>query len=83
MNPGDNRDSYYKNHIADIPDGTPDWTTFELSIKSEDGKSTRPHTFKNVNDSRKEEIIEAFNALDKSKREKLINDTTSTISFNN
>jgi hypothetical protein len=63
------KDNAYKDTIKTITSLQTNWTTQEIEIKSKDGNGTEKHTFINVDNSRKKEIIEAINDLpDENKR---------------
>ena len=57
------KDNAYKEGIKTITNIPEKWTTKEIPIKSKDGNSTEMHTFTNVDNSRKKEIIQAINEL--------------------
>lgn len=76
------KDNAYKDTIKTITSLQTNWTTQEIEIKSKDGNGTEKHTFINVDNSRKKEIIEAINGLDENRRVEFWN-SQKTIKFNN
>ena len=77
------RDNYYKGQITNITETPADWTTYEVTINPEDkGGTPIKYKFADVADNRKEDIINAINAMDKTKRAKLVG-TKTEVRFNN
>ena len=57
------KDNSYKEKIKTLTNIPTNWTTQEIPIKSKDGNSTEMHTFTNVDNTRKKEIIQVINEL--------------------